>query len=116
MQDRDISWRRPDKYPFIVHAEQNAIDNSGVDAHRFVGGTIYITTMPCLECAKRIATKKLRRVVYGYRAAHMVSKEVADVVKEIFKFSNIALEQYKGNINWMRDVMVSLEHGLPEAF
>jgi dCMP deaminase len=116
MQDRDISWRRPDKYPFIIHAEQNAIDHATCGSHRFVGGTIYITGMPCIECAKRIVTKKLRKVIYGYRSSNMVPKEVADTVKEIFKLSNVTLEQYKGNMHWIRDVMVSLEYGLPEAF
>lgn len=116
MRDSDINWRRPDKYPFIIHAEQNAFDHASGDLASIVNGTIYITGMPCPECTKIIINRKIRRIVYGHRCAVMVPKEVCDLVKEMCRLGTVTLDQYKGNINWMRDVMVSLESQLPEAF
>jgi hypothetical protein len=46
----------------------------------------------------------------------MMPKEQCDLVKEMCRLGGVTIEQYKGNINWMRDVMVSLEYQLPEAF
>lgn len=113
IQDRDIDWRRPEKYPFIIHAESNAIDHSRADLN---GGTIYVTGMPCIECAKRIVSRKIRRIVYGQRSSNMVPKEVADIVKEICKLASVSLDPFRGNINWVRDMLVHLETTLPEAF
>lgn len=52
-KDHDLPKVRPDKYPFIVHAEQNAIVNSfgpSLNCHSDI--TAYITHYPCTTCAK----------------------------------------------------------------
>lgn len=116
MRDSEINWRRPDKYPFIVHAEQNAFDHAAGEPSTLANGTIYITGMPCPECTKRIINKKIRRIVYGQRASAMLPQDVCDLVKEMCRLGNVTLEQHKGNINWMRDLMVSMESQLPEVF
>jgi dCMP deaminase len=116
MRDADINWQRPDKYPFVVHAEQNAFDHAAGEPSSLANGTIYITGMPCPDCCKRIINKKIKRIVYGHRGIAMMPKDQQDLVKEMCRLGNVILEQFKGNINWMRDVMVSLETQLPEAF
>lgn len=50
------------KYPYVIHAELNAILNSGVNT--LAGATMYVTLFPCNECAKAIAQRGIRRVVY----------------------------------------------------
>ena len=54
---------RPTKYKFVVHAEANAILNSGVA--RLDGCTLYTTLSPCCECAKLVIQSGVKRVVYG---------------------------------------------------
>ena len=49
------------KYPFVVHAELNAILNSSRDLH---GCSIYVSLFPCNECAKAIIQSGIKRVVY----------------------------------------------------
>ncbi len=50
------------KYPFVCHAELNAILNRA--AVSLKDCTIYVTLFPCNECAKAIIQSGIRRVVY----------------------------------------------------
>jgi dCMP deaminase len=52
---------RPDKYPFMVHAEMNAIASSRQDLRN---STLYVTWSPCRDCAKAIITAGVKSVVY----------------------------------------------------
>lgn len=49
------------KYPYVVHAEMNAILNSTTSLEN---GTIYVTLFPCCECAKAIIQTGIKEVVY----------------------------------------------------
>ena len=45
---------RPKKYPFMIHAEANAIYNCSRLGRSTLGATAYITAMPCLDCLQMI--------------------------------------------------------------
>lgn len=49
------------KYPFVVHAEVNAILNA---TQPLKGASIYVTLFPCHECAKLIIQSGIKEVVY----------------------------------------------------
>lgn len=59
--DMKLPNLRPDKYPFMVHAETNAIASSRQDLRN---STLYVTWSPCRDCAKAIITSGVRSVVY----------------------------------------------------
>lgn len=50
------------KYPYVVHAEPNAILNC---TSSLKGATIYVTRFPCNECAKLIIQSGIKEVVYS---------------------------------------------------
>lgn len=59
--DREGEWLNT-KYPFVCHAELNAILNStGED---LTGCTVYVALFPCNECAKAIIQSGIKEVVY----------------------------------------------------
>lgn len=64
--DQDYPWQRDGeylqtKYPYVVHAELNAILN----APRSVSGCdLYVSLFPCNECAKAIIQAGIKRVIY----------------------------------------------------
>lgn len=66
--DDDMPWEREGdtsldtKYPFVCHAELNAILNSNFGS--LSGCTLYVTLFPCNECAKAIIQSGIKRVVY----------------------------------------------------
>jgi dCMP deaminase len=64
--DDDLPWAREGdlldtKYPYVVHAELNAILNS---IQKLDGCTIYVALFPCNECAKAIIQSGIKEIVY----------------------------------------------------
>lgn len=51
-------------FPHIIHAESNAILKAAKSGHSTIGGTLYLTLSPCLDCSKLILQSEIRRVVY----------------------------------------------------
>ncbi len=64
--DDDFPWERDGeflntKYPYVCHAELNAILNSTKSLR---GCVIYVALFPCHECAKAIIQSGIKEVVY----------------------------------------------------
>jgi dCMP deaminase len=51
--------------PYVLHAEANAITKVAASNNNSSGATIYITSSPCIECAKLIIQAGIKRVVYS---------------------------------------------------
>ena len=49
------------KYPYVVHAEANAILNSTKDLH---GARVYVALFPCNECTKLIIQSGIKEIIY----------------------------------------------------
>lgn len=78
-------------YPYVLHAESNAIAKLAKSNNSSEGATIYVTDEPCLECAKMIIQSGIKRVVYSrsYRIHEGIELlEKANIqVKQIVNFS-----------------------------
>ena len=63
--DDDFPWNRDGedtKYPYVVHAELNAILNaSGRDLR---GSKLYVALFPCNECAKAVIQSGVKEIFY----------------------------------------------------
>ena len=51
--------------PYVLHAEANAITKVACSNNSSDGATLYVTSSPCIECAKLIIQAGIKRVVYG---------------------------------------------------
>ncbi len=63
--DDTFPWERTGentKYPYVVHAELNAILNSG--GKSLQGASLYVSLFPCNECTKAIIQSGIREIVY----------------------------------------------------
>ena len=63
--DDEFPWNREGeitKYPFVVHAELNAILNASGKSLR--GASLYVDLFPCNECAKAIIQSGISEIVY----------------------------------------------------
>ncbi len=66
--DDEMPWEREGeselqtKYPYVCHAELNAILNN--PSGSLVGSRIYTTLFPCNECAKAIIQSGVTKVIY----------------------------------------------------
>lgn len=51
--------------PYVLHAEANAITKVAKSNNSSEGSTLYVTSSPCMECAKLIIQAGIKRVVYS---------------------------------------------------
>ena len=71
------------KYPYVVHAELNAILNS---TQKLNDCRIYVSLFPCHECAKAIIQSGIKEIVYeddkyDGTPSNRASKRMLDVAK-----------------------------------
>lgn len=52
-------------FPYVLHAEANAITKIARSGNNSDGATLYVTDAPCIECAKLIIQAGIIRVVYA---------------------------------------------------
>lgn len=68
--DNKFPWGRESenpletKYPYVCHAELNAILNYPGNKNDFKGSRIYVDLFPCNECAKTIIQAGISEVIY----------------------------------------------------
>ena len=55
---------RPHKYPFMLHAEWNAILNCARQGKSTLGATCYVTTKPCFLCFQSLWQAGIERIVF----------------------------------------------------
>ncbi|MDR3366538.1 MAG: dCMP deaminase family protein [Prevotellaceae bacterium] len=51
--------------PYVLHAEANAITKVAKSNNSSEGATLYVTSSPCVECAKLIIQAGVKRVVFA---------------------------------------------------
>lgn len=52
-------------FPYVLHAEANAITKVARSNNSSEGSTLYVTASPCMECSKLIIQAGIRRVVFS---------------------------------------------------
>lgn len=98
IQPKCIPWDRVSddptktKYPYIVHAEKNAIYNALTSVE---GSTLYATMYPCSECAKDILCAGIKRIVYLENPYE--DDWTTRVAKWMFDYLDIPVEQHTWN-------------------
>jgi len=89
--DDSLPRTRPEKYPYTIHAEANAIASSRADLRL---GTLYCTHSPCIECAKLIITAGIQRVIYETEyATSAAAMDQSALAKKLFEMGRVKLEQ-----------------------
>lgn len=51
--------------PYVLHAEANAITKVARSNNSSEGGTLYVSTSPCMECSKLIIQAGIKSVVFS---------------------------------------------------
>lgn len=71
--------------PYVLHAEANAITKVAKSNNSSNKATLYVTTSPCMECAKLIIQSGIKRVVYSghyhtHDGIHLLERAEIEVV------------------------------------
>lgn len=110
--DYEVDWSRPAKYDDMVHAEDNAIEHRTRDIPET--SVIYVTAMPCKKCMLRIVNAGIKKVIfltnkYFDPNSSLANKESFEGSLRIAKKGKIEVQEFKGNLNWMRDRVLWME-------
>lgn len=98
--DDEMPWEREadsmldTKYPYVCHAELNAILNSKVSLKDCV---LYVTLFPCNECAKAIIQSGIKKIIYFQNK--YPNTESTKAAELLLSTAKIEVEHYKCNSN-----------------
>lgn len=92
--DNSMPWERDGeclatKYPYVCHAELNAILNSSKSLKNC---TLYVTMYPCNECAKAIIQSGIKKVVYYCNK--YPDTDITKAAETMFNFAGIKVVKY----------------------
>tara|TARA_R100001244_G_scaffold55670_1_gene47671 strand:+ start:106 stop:630 length:525 start_codon:yes stop_codon:yes gene_type:complete len=65
IDDHSLPSVRPEKYPFMIHAEANAIYNATRNGQSTLNATAYITAIPCLHCLQMLYQCGVKEIVFS---------------------------------------------------
>lgn len=110
IDSHDIPWDREGdfldtKYPYMCHAESNAIDNS--DCSRIKNSRMYVTLFPCNECAQRIINNRIKQVIYLSDKYHDV--DFSKAARKMFDLAGVKTRQLITDPNEIREFTIRLQ-------
>lgn len=95
LSDDEFPWEKEGsfsntKYPYVVHAEMNAILNA---TQSLKNAIIYVTLFPCHECSKMLIQAGIKEIVYfGQKyeqtESDVAAKKMLDAAKVSYRLFN----------------------------
>lgn len=102
LDDKILPLTRPEKYPWMVHSERNALANCVV---RPDGGTAYVTGQCCNECIMALHQEGVDTVYmmdqHGTQLFDEKSKKIFDTFVDM---SGIKIFYVNPNLEWLRQL------------
>lgn len=92
IDDSSIPTTSPEKYPYRIHAEENAILflNNPLPENT----KIYITGRPCHKCTRMIIQKGIKHIIYGPQKSKCVDLEDVKASEKMIKDKKIRVTVY----------------------
>lgn len=94
------------KYPYVCHAEMNAITNSS-NKMQLEGAAIYVSLFPCNECAKLIVQVGIKEVVF--LSDKYADADVFKASRKIFDMAGVRLRQL---VPETKEILLKLNNNL----
>lgn len=88
-----VSTERPEKYLWMIHAEDNAVTFAKCDLE---GSTAYITGRPCVPCLRRLIQAGVKRIAFGTREAKCITDDERRVTELVVNAKNICFQMIDG--------------------
>jgi len=93
INDTRLPNLRPEKYPWMIHAEHNAILSCARQGKSTLDAIAYVTGEPCIYCLQYLWQAGITDIIHGTNQTSMQDEEM-DLKAEIFKY----LTDHKLNI------------------
>lgn len=95
---------RPNKYKYMIHAEENALLNTTLDPWLIPkGGVSYCTAKPCLRCLYRLWNKNIQTLYVAETGYHFQDYENEREDFDAFiSDTGIKIYEIKPNLTWIK--------------
>lgn len=102
VDDHALPSTRPEKYPWMIHAERNALSNCVV---RPDNGTAYVTGQCCNDCIMALWQEGITTVVMSEdHGTHLFDQNAKDRFDTFVRMSGINIVYVKPNLSWLKQL------------
>lgn len=102
LDDSLLPLERPEKYSWMIHAEQNALSNCVV---RPDNGIAYVTGQCCNDCIMSLWQEGIKKVImsdnHGTKLFNEKEKEIFD---KFVKLSGMEIIKIESDLSWLSNV------------
>lgn len=86
IRDTALPNLRPDKYPFMIHAEHNAILNCAMEGVSTKDARLYVNGRPCVSCLQFIYQAGIKDIYYSNAVKAKMNSQESDLTFEILAY------------------------------
>jgi len=102
LDDQKLPTHRPDKYPWMIHAERNALSNCVV---RPDNGIAYVTGQCCNDCIMALWQEGVSTVyMIDDHGTHLFDQAAKERFDKFVEMSGIKIYYTLPNLDWLRQL------------
>jgi dCMP deaminase len=102
LDDNALPNTRPDKYPWMIHAERNALSNCTI---RPENGIAYVTGQCCNDCVMALWQEGVRKVIMmNTHGTHLFDNNQQKIFDTFIELSGMQIEYITPDLLWIKDL------------
>jgi dCMP deaminase len=102
LDDSKLPKNRPDKYPWMVHSERNALSNCVV---RPDDGIAYVTGQCCNDCIMALWQEGVQTVyMTDDHGTHLFDEDAKKIFDTFVEMSNIKIFKITPDLSWLKNL------------
>ena len=102
LDDSNLPTSRPEKYPWMVHSERNALSNCVV---RPDNGTAYVTGQCCNDCIIALWQEGIKRVyMIDDHGTHLFDQDAKKRFDTFIEMSRMEIHKVDADLSWLKDL------------
>lgn len=107
INDASLPKIRPNKYPFMIHSELNAILNCKVLPREvYGGGKAYVTGRCCTHCLQSLIQAGVNEIYMANRQGTKLEDEKSlEIFNKIIEESNIKIRFINYDLKWIKQIV-----------
>jgi dCMP deaminase len=104
LDDTQLPNTRPDKYPWMIHAERNALSNCTI---RPENGIAYVTGQCCNDCIMALWQEGITKVfIRKNHGTHLFDEEHQKRFNLFVQLSGISIQYIDPDLSWIRNIKI----------
>lgn len=103
LDDKLLPNTRPEKYPWMIHAERNALSNCII---RPDNGIAYVTGQCCNDCAMALWQEGVTTIfMSNNHGTHLFDEASRQRFDTFIKMSGIKIKYVEPNLSWLKQLV-----------